>query len=159
MLFRSSSDAAIVVHAAHGVVYASPAIAEVLGVAPERFLGRMASDWIHPDDVPAVIAHREAATVTGHAGPLIIRGRHADDTWRSFEAEWWQPDDGAIDGTILHFRDVSEREAARAAADRSEARLNALLLEAADVVFVLPVDGSGLTYVSPSVTQIGRAHV
>jgi diguanylate cyclase (GGDEF)-like protein/PAS domain S-box-containing protein len=153
-LLRHSSDAAIVVHSTHGVVYASPAIAEVLGVPPDRFLGRMASDWIHPDDVPSVIAHREAATVTGHAGPIIIRGRHADDTWRSFEAEWWQPDDTTIDGTILHFRDVSEREAARAAADRSEARLNALLLEAADVVFVLPRDGSGLTYVSPSVTRV-----
>lgn len=152
-LLRHSSDAAVVISPDRGVVYASPAIVEVLGVPPERFVGRMASDWIHPDDVPAVIAHREAAAVTGHAGPIIIRGRHADESWRSFEAEWWQPD-GAIDGTILHFRDVSAREEARADAARSEARLNALLLEAADVVFVLPRDGSNLTYVSPSVTRV-----
>ena len=152
-LLRHSSDAAIVVHPEHGVVYASPAITDVLGVPPEQFVGRMASDWIHPDDVPAVIAHREAASVTGHAGPIIIRGLHADQTWRTFEAEWWRPEE-VVDGTILHFRDVSAREEARAAADRSEARLNALLLEAADVVFVLPRDGSALTYVSPSVTRV-----
>ncbi|MFM7616447.1 MAG: putative bifunctional diguanylate cyclase/phosphodiesterase [Actinomycetes bacterium] len=152
-LLRHSSDAAIVVHPTHGVVYASPAIADVLGVDPDAFVGRMAGDWVHEDDVPAVLAHREAAAVTGHAGPIIIRGRHADQTWRSFEAEWWQPEDG-IEGTILHFRDVSAREEARAAADRAEARLNALLLEAADVVFVLPRDGSGLSYVSPSVTRV-----
>ena len=152
-LLRHSSDAAVVIHPQRGVVYASPAIVGVLGVESARFVGRMASDWVHPDDVPAVIAHREAAAATGHAGPIVIRGLHADHTWRSFEAEWWQPD-SAVDGTILHFRDVSAREEARAAADRSEARLNALLLEAADVVFVLPREGSDLTYVSPSVTRV-----
>lgn len=152
-LLRHSSDAAVVISPGRGVIYASPAITDVLGVDPEAFIGRMANDWVHPDDVPAVLAHREAATVTGHAGPIIIRGRHADQTWRSFEAEWWQPDED-IEGTILHFRDVSAREEARAAADRSEARLNALLLEAADVVFVLPHDGSTLSYVSPSVTRV-----
>jgi diguanylate cyclase (GGDEF)-like protein/PAS domain S-box-containing protein len=152
-LLRHSSDAAVVIAPSRGVIYASPAIADVLGVEPDSFIGRMAADWVHPDDVPAVLAHREAASVTGHAGPIIIRGRHADQSWRSFEAEWWQPGDG-VEGTILHFRDVSTREEARAAADRSEARLNALLLEAADVVFVLPRDGAGLTYVSPSVTRV-----
>lgn len=152
-LLRHSSDAAVVVEPGRGVVYASPAIADVMGVDPSVFLGRMAADWVHPDDVPAVLAHREAAAVTGHAGPIIIRGLHADQSWRSFEAEWWQPEHGMA-GTILHFRDVSSREEARASADRSEARLNALLLEAADVVFVLPRDGTSLSYVSPSVTRV-----
>jgi len=152
-LLRHSSDAAVVIAPGRGVIYASPAIADVLGIDPDSFIGRMAADWVHPEDVPAVVAHREAASVTGHAGPIIIRGRHADKSWRWFEAEWWQPGDG-VEGTILHFRDVSAREEARAAADRSEARLNALLLEAADVVFVLPRDGAGPDYVSPSVTRV-----
>ena len=154
-LLRHSSDAAIVVVPDHGVTYASPAITDVLGIDPEQFVGRMAADWIHPEDLDTVLEHRRAATATGHAGPLLIRGRHADETWRWFEAEWWQPDGSSgIEGTILHFRDVSAREEARRAAARSDARLSALLHQAADVVLVLPRKGAQLSYVGPSVERV-----
>ncbi len=154
-LLRHSSDAAIVVHPTKGVIYASPAITEVLGISPPEFLGRMASDWIHPDDVALVLENRESAEIKGHAGPTIIRGLHQDQSWRYFEAEWWRPGDADFaGGTILHFRDVSEREEARAAASRSEARLGALLLEASDVVMVVRSEDQSLEYVSPSVTRV-----
>lgn len=154
-LLRHSSDAAIVVHPKYGVTYASPAIADVLGISPDAFLGRMAADWIHSDDVASMLEHREAAEQFGHAGPIIIRGLHEDHTWRYFEAEWWRPDDSNFaDGTILHFRDVSQRERARAEAARSEARLGALLLEASDVVMVIGKDGQQLSYVSPSIERV-----
>ena len=154
-LLSHSSDAAIVVHPNYGVIYASPAIADVLGISPEAFIGRMAADWIHPDDVGSMLEYREAAENSGHAGPIIIRGLHEDQTWRFFEAEWWRPDLGDFaGGTILHFRDVSVREQARAEAARSEARLGALLLEASDVVMVIGRDGQNLTYVSPSIQRV-----
>lgn len=123
-LLRHSSDAAIVVHPKYGVIHASPAIADVLGISPDAFIGRMAAEWIHSEDVATMLEHREAAEQSGHAGPIIIRGLHKDHSWRYFEAEWWHPDDSNFaDGTILHFRDVSQRERARAEASRSEARL------------------------------------
>lgn len=115
----------------------------------------MAAEWIHPDDVGSMLEYREAAESSGHAGPIIIRGLHEDQTWRFFEAEWWRPDAGDFaGGTILHFRDVSLREQARADAARSEARLGALLLEASDVVMVISRDGDRLTYVSPSISRV-----
>ena len=154
-LLRHSSDAAIVVHPKYGVIYASPAIADVLGISPDAFIGRMAADWIHSEDVASMLEHREAAEQSGHAGPIIIRGLHEDHTWRYFEAEWWRPGDSDFaDGTILHFRDVSERERSRAEADRSEARLGALLLEASDVVMVYGKDGQQLSYISPSIERV-----
>lgn len=154
-LLRHSSDAAIVVVPDHGVTYASPAIGDVLGISPEQFVGRMAADWIHPDDLELVLEHRREASTAGHAGPILIRGRHADQTWRWFEAEWWQPDPtSGVVGTILHFRDVSAREEARRAAARSDARLAALLHQAADVVLVLPRQGEQLSYVGPSVERV-----
>jgi len=154
-LLRHSSDAAIVVHPQRGVVYASPAVAQVLGVEPETFVGRMAADWIHPDDVEAMVRHRAIASVTGHAGPIIIRGRYADHEWRYYEAEWWVPaSDAGVDGIILHLRDVSERETALAVAVRDEARLAALLREASEVVIVYHPDTNRPSYVSPSVLRI-----
>jgi len=144
-----------VVHPKYGVIYASPAIADVLGISPDAFLGRMAAEWIHSEDVASMLEHREAAEQSGHAGPIIIRGLHEDHTWRYFEAEWWRPDDSNFaDGTILHFRDVSQRERAQAEAARSEARLGALLLEASDVVMVIGKDGQQLSYVSPSIERV-----
>jgi len=154
-LLRHSSDAAIVVHPQRGVIYASPAVAQVLGVEPEAFVGRMAADWIHPDDVEAMVRNRAIASVAGHAGPIVIRGRYADHEWRYYEAEWWIPaSDSGVDGIILHLRDVSERETALAVAVRDEARLAALLREASEVVVVHHPDFERARYVSPSVLRL-----
>ena len=133
LVLQHSNDVGLLLHPKYGVVYASPAVEHVLGFTVEHFLGMLASSWVHPDDVPLAIEQRQLDARHGHSGPVQLRGMHSDGTHHWFEAEWWQPDTNDI-GTILHFRDVSEREEARAAADRSEARLNALLLEAADVV-------------------------
>lgn len=112
-LLRHSSDAAIVVHQEYGVIYASPAVTDVLGVSPTAFIGRMAADWVHPDDVSSMLENHEAAVSSGHAGPIIIRGLHEDESWRYFEAEWWRPDEGNFSGgTILHCRDVTPRHVA-----------------------------------------------
>ena len=112
-LLRHSSDAAIVVHPQYGVIYASPAVTYVLGISPTAFIGRMAADWVHPDDVSSMLENHEAAVSSGHAGPIIIRGLHEDESWRYFEAEWWRPGDGDFSGgTILHFRDVTPRHMA-----------------------------------------------
>ncbi|MFM8972332.1 MAG: putative bifunctional diguanylate cyclase/phosphodiesterase [Actinomycetota bacterium] len=154
-LLRHSSDAAIVVHPQLGVTYASPAVTHVLGIEPDAFVGRMAADWIHPDDVEEMVRHRAIAVVTGHAGPILIRGRYADSEWRYYEAEWWVPaSDAGLEGTILHLRDVSERETALAVAVRDEARLEALLREASEVVIVTDADDRPPRYVSPSLTRL-----
>ncbi|MFZ4519505.1 MAG: EAL domain-containing protein [Microthrixaceae bacterium] len=117
-VLRHSSDAALVLHPDHGVLYASPACSAVLGLSPVSLVGRLAADWVHPDDVRLALAGREEAASTGQAGPVELRGLHADGSHRWFEAEWWRVDERDDGRVVLHLRDVSDRRAAREALRR-----------------------------------------
>lgn len=111
MVLAHSSDAAMILHPEDGVVYASPAFDYVTGIPAVQFLGMQAAEWVHPDDVEIVIVHRQEAAVHGHAGPVVIRGRHGDGTYHRFEAEWWHL---VTDHTVIHLRDTSRFHAAMA---------------------------------------------
>lgn len=109
VVLRHSADAAMLLHPRDGVVYASPAMAHVIGLSPEAFLGKYAGEWVHPDDVSSAIEHRRQAVATGHSGPALIRGRHGDGTFHWFEAEWWHL---TTDHTVLHLRDAQRNQTA-----------------------------------------------
>lgn len=111
MVLAHSNDAAMILHPVDGVVYASPAFDHVVGIPSVQFLGLTAAEWVHPDDVDLVISHREAAATDGHAGPVVIRGRHGDGTYHRFEAEWWHL---ITEHTVIHLRDTSRFHASLA---------------------------------------------
>jgi len=151
MVLRHSADAAMLLHPGRGVVYASPAMAHVLGMPPEQFLGMYAAQWVHPDDVDAAIEQRHLAVLHGHSGPIEIRGRHGDGTHHWFEAEWWHVEG---DHTVLHLREVGARRSTREALARQDARLQALLRDSSEIVIILDPTGRRLTYVSSSTERI-----
>ncbi|GEP57622.1 PAS domain S-box protein [Reyranella soli] len=61
-------------------------VLEYLGATLEQLKGRRASDAIHPDDLPSVIAASERAVATGRSEPYDIdhRIRRADGVYRWF---------------------------------------------------------------------------
>ena len=115
VLFRSlvvgSSDL-ITLHGLDGtLMYASPAVSRLTGVAPERLARVPLSELVHPEDVAAVLRlarglRRQPAT----SGQLFLRVRAGDDSWR-----WCQTvarnllDDPGVRGIICNTRDVHER--------------------------------------------------
>lgn len=106
VVLRHSADAAMLLHPVDGVVYASPAMEYVTGLPDSEFLGNLAADWVHPDDVELAIQQRHLASLAGHSGPTVLRGRHGEGGYRRFEAEWWHL---ATEHTVLHLRDVEAR--------------------------------------------------
>lgn len=106
VVLRHSADAAMLLHPVDGVVYASPAMEYVTGLPDAEFLGTLAADWVHPDDVDLAIQQRHLASLAGHSGPTILRGRHGEGGYRRFEAEWWHL---ATEHTVIHLRDVEAR--------------------------------------------------
>ncbi|MDO8390188.1 MAG: EAL domain-containing protein [Actinomycetota bacterium] len=151
MVLRHSADAAMLLHPERGVVYASPAMAHVLGTPSEQFLGKYAGHWVHPDDVDVAIEQRHLATLHGHSGPVELRGRHGDGTYHWFEAEWWHVED---DHTVLHLREVGTTRATREALERHDARLHALLRDSSEIVLILDPTGRRLTYIGASTERI-----
>lgn len=138
VVLRHSADAALLLHPTDGVVYASPAVAHVIGVSPHDFLGMLAADWVHPDDVADAITQRRLAAAAGHSGPVLIRGRHGDGSYHWFEAEWWHL---ATDHTVLHLRDAQRHRTAIEAMRAEMSLAHALLEHGHEISFTIAPDG------------------
>jgi PAS domain S-box-containing protein len=86
-LIENAYDLTSIATAEGRIAYHSPSVLPVLGYTPEELEGRLAFDYIHPDDAPHVA--RELArivaspTTVGHAE---YRFRHKDGSWRLLEA-------------------------------------------------------------------------
>lgn len=67
-------------------LYASPNYTEVLGYEPGDLIGRSVFDYIHPEDLPAVLATFERGIRTLSTGQAVFRHRHHNGEWRWFES-------------------------------------------------------------------------
>ena len=113
-VIENASDVIAIVDSGGLLVYDSPAIQQVLGHEPSTLLGRPFVDLIHSQDRTTV--SDAFADVLAHPGTIVsieFRTRHRDGHWLTCEAICNRPaDDSSIDGTVLNFRDISERKRA-----------------------------------------------
>ena len=113
-LVQNISDIITIVDAEGITRYQSPSVERVLGYRPEDTVGPSAFDYVHPDDIERVrsifAGIKESA---GVGGPLEVRARHADGSWRHIEATFNNLlEDPAVRGIVVNSRDVTERKAA-----------------------------------------------
>jgi PAS domain-containing protein len=133
------------------VVYVSPACEHVTGLPSNRFMGMMAADWVHPEDVPSAIEQRRLADEDGHSGPTLLRGRHGDGDYHWYEAEWWHV---ATNHTVLHIRNAQSQQAAITSAVRDLALFTAVLEHSGTVA--MRVDPAGpVRFLSGSAAALG----
>ena len=92
--------------------YQSPSLERILGYAPEETIGDTAWEYIHPDDREDTIEIFEAWMASAEAeGSIEYRARHADGSWRWFEARGSrQFDNPAVEGYVINSRDITSRK-------------------------------------------------
>jgi two-component system cell cycle sensor histidine kinase/response regulator CckA len=94
------------------MVYNNPALAEILGYAPDALAGENTLDLLHPDDRPAATAALARARTdrTGWS-EVVFRWRHRDGTYRFLESNATPMFDPA--GRLVGFqgsdRDITDR--------------------------------------------------
>jgi PAS domain S-box-containing protein len=95
-------------------LYNSPSVERVLGHDPKNLTGKIAFDFVHPEDV----AHVQEGFETGLKHPertitLEFRFRHSDGTWRFLEAvgqnRLGEPEIAAV---VVNSRDITDRKQA-----------------------------------------------
>ena len=153
VVLRHSADAALLLHPTDGVVYASPAVDHVIGIAAREFLGLLAADWVHPDDVADAITQRRLAADAGHSGPILIRGRHGDGTFHWFEAEWWHL---ATDHTVLHLRDAQRHRGAIESMRAEMSLAHALLEHGQELSFTVHPDSGAVLHLGGAMRRLLR---
>ena len=151
-LIENASDVITVLAPDGGIRYESPSLERILGYTPEEMLGRNALDYIHPEDAPAVSSVIQG--LTREPGSLLsaeFRFQHKDGRWVTFESVGMNMlHHPAVNGIVTNSRDVTARkvvqeketalaaeQAARAAAERGEARIRDLLESVTDAFYAL----------------------
>ncbi len=108
LLVENASD--VVVQQVEGVTqFVSPAITPMLGWRPDEFVGRLATEFWHPDDRASADDLRRAAN-EGAGGIRLLRMRHRDGSYRWIElVARPAPQPDGRRGAVGVLRDVTER--------------------------------------------------
>lgn len=154
-LTENASDIVVIVSADAKISYASPSIEKAFGFKLSEIVHQNAMDFIHPEDVPFVIASLSAATQQpGVAEPLIARFRQSNNNWRKLECVatnlLHHP---AVKGIVVNARDVTEREMVAEALRQSEEKYRLHFAHISDVIYSLD-SHLQIVAVSPSVERV-----
>jgi PAS domain S-box-containing protein len=109
-LTENSSDLIVEVDGSGRIVFLSSRAEDTLGAEARAFLGRDASEMVHPDDRDAVRRAFRTTMASQHAGQVTYRQRRPDGSWHWMEASGRQFRTAAGDlHVVIVARDVTER--------------------------------------------------
>jgi PAS domain S-box-containing protein/diguanylate cyclase (GGDEF)-like protein len=116
-LVRGSADPVVILDQHLLVTWVSPGITDLLGVPPERIVGRPISDTVHPEDAAGLVTALSAP----HGDEIRARSarvRQSDGRWRLLQAQVRDlRDDPDVGALVLYCRDVSATPPPAADAD------------------------------------------
>ncbi|MDX6210294.1 MAG: hypothetical protein QOE24_2685 [Frankiales bacterium] len=145
-MLSEATDWAFVADADGRIVYASPAVLAALGYHPPMLVGRLALEFVHTDDRPAM---RETwlrlLEKPQERHRITFRARTAGGDWVWVENVMTNRlDHPEIAGVIGNGRDVTERMAAEQAIRASELRYRAIAETAQEGIWVCEITGRTL---------------
>ena len=111
-LIQNSSDVTMVMDESGVCAFVSPAIQDLTGMGPDEFIGRAATDFVHPDDRDRVRERLGAQFQSGPVTTLVqFRMGRVDRDWCDVEAVVSnQLDRPSVAGYVANIRDITERK-------------------------------------------------
>lgn len=154
-LLEQSADAVVVLDANGQVTYISPASEHVFGQTASSVVGQHVARLVHPDDIAGVTAKlRKVLAAPGATEVVTARVLHQDGRYRWVEGVGRNLlDDPDMPGLVINVRDISERIESETTLRQTQARFEALVEHASDLITVNNMDGT-LTYASPSAKTV-----
>ena len=124
-LLENSGDGLSLLDEQGNIFYTSPSSVRIMGFPLEYHLQKNFSDWVHPDDLKAAaVLYGEIMQNPGKRVPFLFRSQHANGGWHWIEGSGVNLlHDPNIRGTVLNFRDVTERIEAERRIQESDAEL------------------------------------
>ncbi len=139
------------------VMFESPSLAKMTGYFSEEWSGITPDKFqVHPDDLQHMMAQLELLRSRPGAviQDVVIRYRHRDGSWRNMEAAGRNLlDDPKVNGMVINFRDITERQKAEEALKSREALLRAVVENAWDGVVVFDEEFR-VVFESPTLQRI-----
>lgn len=143
----------ISIHDADGrYTYASPAVKSILGFTPEDIPGKSLFEFVHPEDVAAVMENGIAPVVLHKKETQVryrLRNNNEEYRWVETYSKPILDSAGNTSSIICSTRDITERVIAENKIRTSEERYRLLSENSNDVVAIYNLKGEFI-YVSPS---------
>lgn len=109
-LIQEGSDLVAILTAEGDYSYVSPSSSSVLGIAPEEFIGKNPLDFIHPDDVEAIVAGLQKIAHQKRVAIKPFRFLDHDKQWRWIETVLTNMlDNPAVNGIVTNSRDITSK--------------------------------------------------
>ena len=162
LLAENASDIVWRIDADSVIRWVSPSVHYVLGWPPEHLLGALPRDLTHPDDLPALAEHWDAAAAGEPIPSFETRVRTADGgyRWMSIRVRAAFAGDGSFSGATVGFRDIDEEVLVRQALSEQSAALRLsekqfrLMAENTTDVVMLSDPEWKLTWISPATERV-----
>jgi PAS domain S-box-containing protein len=154
-LIENTHDIVTITDTGGRIQYQSPQLRRVLGYDPEEMIGRLALDFVHPDDRRAIeVAMAAIVEEVGTTAHSEYRFLHSDGSWRHLETFGRTLLPGSAAAGLVHStRDITDRKQAEQELQRREEHFRRLIENGNDLIVVLDTDGT-TRYASPSAPRI-----
>ncbi|MCX8154066.1 MAG: PAS domain S-box protein [Candidatus Bathyarchaeota archaeon] len=141
------------------ITYASASVKWVLGYEPDKIRGKSIIEFIHPDDLPAVVDAVEKVFKDCSGGKLELRCKTADGNYVLMDgASKVLKANGQITGIIISARDITKQKRIEHALKESEEKYRALFEESLDAIFVAEAETGILVDCNRAATElVGRS--
>jgi PAS domain S-box-containing protein len=154
---ENAHDVIVVSNMDGKIRYLSPSAMPVFGYNLENIQHLLGIDFVHPDDVPAVMFARQAATFSRKDYySTLFRLRHANKNYIWVESDSKLTRDPKTDQVIeiqATMRDVHNRVLAREQLKSSEQLYRTITENARDVILITNMAGE-LLYATPSMARV-----
>ncbi|MGZ8536057.1 MAG: PAS domain S-box protein, partial [Flavitalea sp.] len=143
-----------IVNAEGHYTYLSDNVEKQLGYRREEMLGRSGFDYIHPEDIAAMVSTLESAVNKEVCESPPFRFRNSKGEWRWMELTLVNLlSNSAVNGLIVQSRDITEKKQKDEALELSEKKFKSLVQNSADLVAIIDEKGS-FTYISDNVNYL-----
>jgi PAS domain S-box-containing protein len=153
-LTENSSDLVVLLDAQGTFLYCTPSSERVLGYTLVDVVGRNATEFVLPDDVPIVLQTLQDAVQAPQVSMPLVKYRvwHQDGSVRVFEAVTTSLlNDPIVQGVVVNCRDVSDRHKTEEELRQSELRFQRMAANVPGVIYryLQRADGSdAITYIN-----------
>jgi PAS domain S-box-containing protein len=154
-LVEHSADGIALLDESGTVLYASPAVASILGYPVAEFIGTNVFTLIHPSDLPRA-RDRFQATLAGEAATVVpeLRYRHREGTWRYLNVvRSNRLHDAAVRAVVVNYRDMTQVRASLDALDALQGQHEVILNSLVSGVHGIDTEGL-ITFENPAAARM-----
>ncbi|MBT4512814.1 MAG: PAS domain S-box protein [Chloroflexi bacterium] len=142
-LIENAADAITLLMPDGTIFYQSPSIERIAGYKPNDVIGTSMDQYLHPDDLPAVIdkfAH--VGSTLGAIESLEVRLKRIDGTWCWVEGVANNLlDEPGVRAIVCNYHDITERKQAEEALRESEGKWRSLAENVPEIITTVNRDG------------------